>query len=248
MNHHDHCAALELEIAKFADVLGAASPLVHVPSCPAWSIHDLGEHVGRIHRWATYLVRERAQVRISSNDMGLDSGPLSPAWILEGGSHLLAALRGCDPDVAMWAWGADQHARFWSRRQLHETLVHRIDMELALGVEPQADPGVAGDGIDEFLVNLPHAARFSPGVKELTGGGRRLAFQQLDGERRWTVTLGEDGISFAPNDELADVELATDALTLLLVLYRRRRIDDADVSITGDRALLDFWLANSALG
>jgi hypothetical protein len=26
----------------------------------------------------------------------------------------------------MWAWGPDKHARFWSRRMLHETAVHRV--------------------------------------------------------------------------------------------------------------------------
>jgi hypothetical protein len=148
----------------------------------------------------------------------------------------------------MWAWGADQHARFWSRRQLHETLLHRIDLELAQGVEPHADAPVAADAIDEFLVNLPGAAAFSPRITELVGLGSRLAFTQLDGERRWVVMLGENGIAFMRDDELADVELAANTLDLLLVLYRRRRIDEVNFSLAGDQELLRFWLDRSALG
>ena len=248
MNHLEHCEALDVEITRFSDVLGASDPLRSVPSCPAWSVRDLGEHLGEVHRWAEHLVREHAQVRISSNDMGLDLGPVSPSWILEGGTQLLATLRKCNPDLAMWAWGADQHARFWSRRQLHETLMHRIDLELALGVEPHADATTAADAIDEFLVNLPCAKVFAPKVTELVGSGSRLAFTERDGDRRWVVMLGEDGISLVQDNELADVELRANTLDLLLVLYRRRQIEEVNISITGDRELLHFWLANSALG
>ena len=43
---------------------------------------------------------------------------------------------------------------------LHETTVHRADAELtAWLVDPEVDPVVAADGIDEFLFNLPSARR-----------------------------------------------------------------------------------------
>ena len=32
----------------------------------------------------------------------------------------------------MWAWGPDKHARFWPRRLLHETAVHRGDAYLLM--------------------------------------------------------------------------------------------------------------------
>jgi hypothetical protein len=43
------------------------------------------------------------------------------------------------------------------------------------------------------------------------------------------------------------VELAGSAWELLLVLYRRRTLHRADVSVVGDRDLLAFWLEHSAL-
>ncbi len=179
--------------------------------------------------------------------MDLDRGPPTPAWIVEGGTSLSATLRGADPDGAMWAWGADQHVRFWSRRQLHETLVHRIDLELAGAGEPTAAADVAADAIDEFLVNLSSAAAFSPGVRELMGHAGHLAFTELDGGRRWVVALEPDGISVAPNDLTADAELEAGALELLLVLYRRRALREATAVRRGDQGLLDYWFDHSAL-
>ena len=179
--------------------------------------------------------------------MDLDPGPPTPAWIVEGGTALLVTLRASDPDAEMWAWGADQHVRFWSRRQLHETLVHRIDLTLAGGSEPTAEAEVAADAIDEFLVNLSSAAAFSPGVRQLKGHGGLLAFAELDGGRRWVVALEPDGISMAGHDVTADAELEAGALELLLILYRRRPLREARAARRGDQDLLEFWLDRSAL-
>jgi uncharacterized protein (TIGR03083 family) len=147
----------------------------------------------------------------------------------------------------MWAWGADQHVRFWSRRQLHETLVHRTDVELALGRAPMAEPAVAADAIDEFLANLRGAAAFSPRVSNLCGGGERLAFRATDEDREWSVTLRPDGFDIGEAGRAPDATLAASALNLLLVLYRRRPPGTAGVQLAGDGALVDMWLANSAL-
>ena len=179
--------------------------------------------------------------------MNLDPGPATPAWIVEGGLGLLATLHSADPDEEMWAWGADQHVRFWSRRQLHETMVHRIDLELAGAIEPTAEADVAADAIDEFLVNLSAAATFSPGVRELKGHGGRLAFTELDGGRRWVVALEPDGISVGHHDLTVGAELEASALELLLVLYRRRPLREATVVRRGDPDLLHFWFDHSAL-
>ncbi|SCK59943.1 TIGR03083 family protein [Streptomyces sp. SceaMP-e96] len=72
------------------------------------------------------------------------------------------AFAATDPDAPMWAWGVDQHARFWMRRMLFETLVHRTDAERAVGRRPVIDPALATDGVDEFLANLPFATSFAP--------------------------------------------------------------------------------------
>src|SRR5487761_2348407 len=58
----------------------------------------------------------------------------------------------------------------WARRMLHETTVHRADVELAADVVPDVDPVVAADGIEEFLANLPTARRPSEHLGALPAG------------------------------------------------------------------------------
>jgi hypothetical protein len=73
----------------------------------------------------------------------------------------------------VWAWGPDQHARFWSRRMLYETVVHHSDAELALGREPVIDRAVAVAGVDEFLENLPSASVWAPRVATCVATAKR---------------------------------------------------------------------------
>jgi len=122
-----------------------------------------------------------------------------------------------------------------------------MDLEIALGITPYVDVAVAADAIDEFLVNLPYSSAFSPRIAELVGPGSRLAFAQLDGQKRWVIHVSEEGVSLAPDDDAADVELTATSLDLLLVLYRRRQLGEVDFSLVGDRELLEFWLERSAL-
>ncbi len=242
-----HCELLASEIERFAEVITDAPRDAAVASCPGWSIGDLTGNLGTVHRWAEHLVRVRATKRMSTRAMGLGEPGSSPAWLRAGGQALVATLRSADPDEAMWAWGADQHVRFWSRRQLHETMVHRMDAELALGKAPAGSPAVAADAIDEFLVNLPDAATFSPGVRNLRGNGARLMFQATDEDRAWVVTLRPDGFELSQGPGACDAMLAGPAVALVLVLYRRLPVTSPGMATTGDASLVGFWLANSAL-
>lgn len=251
MNHAEHCDALEVEVERFAVLVGVESGDSVVESCPGWAVRDVAEHLGLIHRWADRLVRRRATERMTFAQLGLGPASVSPEWIRDGGNGLVASLREADPDDEMWAWGSDQHVRFWSRRQLHETLVHRMDVELAAGREPEAESVVAADAIDELLVNLNFASRSSPGVLELRGGGERLGILDLDTGGRWIVTLRPD--RFDVDRDEADVPSSVDAqivgpaVALLLALYRRRPLDGFGVGVEGLREVAEFWWEHSAL-
>src|SRR5205807_1693289 len=145
-----------------------------VPTCPGWTVHDLVDHAGSIHRWAAHMVGARSPKRASFRDVDL-AKPASDdglaAWLRDGASVLTDASKNADPDDAMWAWGADQHVRFWPRRMLFETAIHRADLALAVGATPATGAASAVDGIDELLDNIPSASYFAPGVDELRGAG-----------------------------------------------------------------------------
>jgi hypothetical protein len=147
----------------------------------------------------------------------------------------------------MWAWGADQHVRFWSRRQLHETLIHRVDLQLAVHREPFVGDRIAADAIDEFLVNLPAAGAFSPRIDELKDVKGRLAFRDAKTDARWVVQSYASGAELVQDDGPVDVEFTANGLDLLLTLYRRRSLADVEGLVEGNRSLLEFWLDHSAL-
>jgi uncharacterized protein (TIGR03083 family) len=247
MDHAACCDRLDEEIERTAAAVADVPGDAPVPSCPDWTVSDLAFHLGRIHRWAERLVRTLADGPQVAATAFADPGPPSADWLRAGGTPLVATLRAADPAAPMWAWGADQHVAFWSRRQLHETLIHRVDTQLAGGIPPRADPEVAADGIDELLVNLPSASRFSSKVVNLRGQGERLALVPTDVAWSWTITLSPDGFSVAGGSGEADATLSGPSLDLLLVLYRRWSLPESQVSVTGTTRLAELWLANSAL-
>ena len=250
-SHLDYCEGIPAIVRRLADVLGGIDPSERVPTCPDWSVAELGAHVGGVHRWATAMVAVLSPKRISAGklDLGTPEDPKAfPAWLLAGVEPLVGALRSADPDAPMWSWGSDQHARFWSRRMIHETTVHRADAEFAAGDSPTIDPAVAVDGIDEFLDNLPHAVYFAPRVQELRGSGETIAFAETSTGTRWTVTLRPDDFVWDHASSGADVTIEGTASDLLLLTYGRRRPADAErFRITGDRQLLDFWHERSSI-
>jgi uncharacterized protein (TIGR03083 family) len=247
MNHEEHCVEFEVEVSRYVAALADAEAQRHVPSCPEWSVADLTEHLGLVHRWAQRLVATRAQERLAFPSVDMEVGPIDASWLRQGADSLCETLRDADADTAMWAWGPDQHVRFWSRRQAHETLVHRVDLELALGKDSVVDALVACDAIDEFLVNLASAARFSPQVRELRGSGEVIAFEPDDGDARWLIQLNETGFALVEQSGVPDAAMSGSSRDLLLAIYRRVRREQLNVNTSGDDALVDFWIAKSAL-
>ena len=146
--HQRFCDLASDEIARLASAVDGADPATPVPTCGRWTMADLVQHIGHIHRWTAAMVADLSPTRHSRRkaDLPLPSDPTTwPAWLAEAQTTLIPALRAADPDARMWAWGPDKHARFWSRRMVHVTAVHRVDAELALAVEPEVDPAVATD-------------------------------------------------------------------------------------------------------
>jgi uncharacterized protein (TIGR03083 family) len=245
VNHQEDCDGIAVEVDRFAAVYAATDHSARVPSCPNWSVEDLARHLGTVHRWATVLVAERAPARISLANMSIDDRVIDEEWIRDGGEALVDVLRAADPNEAMWAWGVDQHVRFWSRRQLHETFVHRLDLELATQTTSVVDPGVALDAIDEFLANMVNDPDIS--VRARSGHPSEvLRFRSTDPVGQWSVRLYEGGYEFIDPDGDHDADLSGTAVDVLSVLLRRRDLAQAAVATSGDRSLLEYWLSHTA--
>ena len=167
------------EIRRMADACRGADPATPVPTCPEWDLAELQRHIGRVNRWAATMVERRSQERLGREGMDWstpDDPAALPDWVADGADFVEPRFRAADPEAAMWAWGWPKKAAFWPRRMVHETAVHRVDAELALGRPAVLDAEIAVDAVDELLDNLPHAAYFAPKVAELKGEGEVLAF------------------------------------------------------------------------
>ncbi|MGW7255114.1 maleylpyruvate isomerase family mycothiol-dependent enzyme [Streptomyces sp. NPDC054834] len=251
--------AIERETLRFAEVAGSADPATAVPSCPDWTLAELSRHVGSLQRWFSALLTRLVQEPPRSRDveLGLPERAQEYAeWVAAGVPRVAAVLRATDPQAAMWAWGEDQHARFWARRMLFETLVHRVDAERAVGRDPDIDPVLAADGVDEFLANLPYAGLFAPDVAKVRGDGEIIAFRCTDsvggaGEE-WRVRLDPDGFRLLPRaadgttESEPHVAVGGPGADLLLLLYGRRSYQEVAFEVSGEAAALDSWFAHTA--
>ncbi|MFF3905687.1 maleylpyruvate isomerase family mycothiol-dependent enzyme [Streptomyces sp. NPDC001848] len=251
--------AIERETLRFAEVVKGVDPGTPVPSCPDWTLAELARHVGSLQRWFCALLTRLVQEPPRTRDVayGLPEHAEEYAdWVAAGVAGVGEVLRAADPQAAMWAWGEDQHARFWARRMLCETLVHRVDAERAVGREAEIDPVLAADCVDEFLVNLPHAGLFAPAVTKLHGDGEVIAFRCADlaggsGEE-WRVRLDLDGFRLLPPAAAGSAPAEARAAVrgraedLLLLLYGRRSYQEAAFDVSGETVVLDRWFAHTA--
>jgi hypothetical protein len=125
-----------------------------------------------------------------------------------------------DPDERS-AWLAAGARRLG--QTVRDTLVHRVDAELAVGREVTVDPTLAGDG-----QTLHFCA---------TDGG-------LGAAGEWLVRRGASGLAWERGHGPADVTVRGRAADLLVVLTRRA--DPASrVEVAGDEPLFAHWLDHS---
>jgi uncharacterized protein (TIGR03083 family) len=249
---HERCRAIAgAEIEAFAATIADADPETPVPTCGRWRMRQLVHHTGVIHRWVAAIVRTRSQTRLSRK---LADHPLPPTaagqaeWLRAGGADLAAAWTGADPAEPVWTWGPGKSVGWWSRRMVHETGVHHADALLALGATPAWPVEVAADGVGEFLANLPSAARWAEGVRELHGTGSRLLFAATDAPGRWLVTLEPKGFTVTEDvagDGAVDVRAEGPAADLYLAVWGR--LPASSLSVTGNTALLEYWMASTAI-
>ena len=248
---HTECVdRLGFEVDRFVALLDASDPDARVPTCPEWTVTDLAVHLGIIHRWVTRMVRERTPERIPRVEAEYPH-PESPddvaPWFRAGASALVATLKVCDSDTPMWAWGPTHHVHFWSRRQLHETAMHRIDLGLACGMLSELDREVARDSIRELLDFIPLLGQRVPHLAKLRGSGETIALRATDGDGFGTITLTPTG--FQVDDDLGATDASVSGSTsdLALTMSRRLMVTDPRIELAGRIDLVNHWIAHSAL-
>ncbi|XVS65701.1 maleylpyruvate isomerase family mycothiol-dependent enzyme [Actinosynnema sp. CA-299493] len=254
LTHDSYCDRVSDEITRFAETLRHLDADDPVPSCPGWTVRRLSTHLGMIHRWAERTVAEQSPEPLEFTQFGgdlPDDWAGCADWVAAMASQLTRTLRQADQDGPAWSFTAIQQARFWPRRMLHETTVHRVDVELAAGREPEVDAPTAVDGIDELLYLLSYGHPFRELPADLRGDGETIHLHATDVDVRWLVTLGPDGHSWehlsAEPGTPATATARGDAGSLHLFQYNRLSDPGGVIERTGDRAVLVDWLQRSAL-
>lgn len=238
---------LRQEGARMTAAARAVPADAPVPTCPDWEARDLIRHTGGIHRWATsYVAEGRTEVRTESLDEIVGGWPGDDElgdWFEAGYLALVSALEAAPPDLECWTFlRAPSCLAMWSRRQAHETAIHRVDTELAAGrTEDHLSPftpDFAADGVDELLTCF--VPRRSTKLHAESPATLGVACSDVGGA--WLVTIGPDGVTTsagADGAEWADCAVRGAAGDLYLALWNRGRNDR--LSIEGDRAVLDLF-------
>ena len=243
-------AEIRSSARTLADIVRTQDPDLPIATCPDWSLRELAAHVGRVHRWAAETVTTRAAQRIPFDAVPDSQYPhewaAQPAWLTGGADRLIAAIAEAG-SAEVWAFGRMAPATFWARRQAHETMVHRVDAELAAGRATVLDPALAADAIDEWLWLLRGPRRPPLGAAPLTADAVLQMHAADDGcdPRGWLVSVAPDGITVRDGHGPAGVTVAGPAGRLLLVLVRRLPPEGGNVLVTGDPELLAGFLAST---
>ncbi|MFW3173082.1 maleylpyruvate isomerase family mycothiol-dependent enzyme [Geodermatophilus sp. CPCC 206100] len=176
-----------------------------------------------IHRWAAATARSAPDAALPDDD------PFVAAATVAGYPDAAADLRAAlaDPDRPCPTLTGPGVAGWWTRRQLHETLVHRLDLAEALGAPAEADPAVAADCVAEVLDTMqPRQVRLG-----------RMA--QPDTAVRLTTPAGTATLGRGP----VVAEVSGPAPVVALLLWRRTTPEDPRLTVTGDRAAAADLLA-----
>lgn len=237
-------STLREEGARMSAAARATPADAAVQTCPGWVARDLLRHLGGVHRWATTCVAEaRAEPPSESLEALAGGWPCDEEradWFEAGYLALAAALESAPADLRCWTFmPAPSPLAFWSRRQAHETTIHRVDAELAAGRTPDhlssVTPAFAADGVDELLTGF--VPRRSTGLRSESPA--TLGVECTDDAGGWVLSIGPDGVTTSVGAGAADCTVRGAASDLYLALWNRG--GDERLRVDGDRAVLDSF-------
>lgn len=254
----DHADRFRREVAAFEAAARTAAARPGAPAivaCPDWTMSDLVAHLGRVQRLVARVIADRMRRPPDPADMSVYELPddrrgwpdpehpptLGPVpaglvdWFAEGAGRLGTLFEQRDAADVAWTWSADHTVGFWARMQCIEAAVHRWDAQRAVGPPDPVDTELAADAVVQTFTEM---AAFRRNLRTAPPGtGERFAFRAADTGQHWTVSF--DGNDVTLVDGPGDVELAGTVSDLALFLWRRVTADD--LTVHGDRAVLDRY-------
>ncbi|MEU3898881.1 maleylpyruvate isomerase family mycothiol-dependent enzyme [Streptomyces sp. NPDC045251] len=223
------CLAADYDRLRAVVETGADAP---VPTCPGWTVADLTRHVGEVYLHKTVAMREGVEPEPWPPKEFAEE---EPTVLLDRGYTALRAefaTRGPGDAAASW-YGPDQSVGFWIRRMAQETVIHRVDAELATGQPVAPVPAdLAVDGIDELLkVFAAYAvAEWGEYFTDILAGSPGHTILVRAGDAAWRVRTGpgEFTVTQGAGGGEADVTLSGSPEAVLRRLWNRDGDGDGD--------------------
>jgi uncharacterized protein (TIGR03083 family) len=239
-------ACLAADFGDLRDAAAAVELTAPVPTCPGWSVADLVGHVAVVYLHKVTIIRTGEWPRQWPPPGLTAEAPLALLGRTYGQLRAEFNARASSSPTPTW-YDPDQTVAFWIRRMAQETVIHRIDAELAAGLPVTKVPAdLAVDGVDEVLkrflafgsVAWPEEFAQIKG-EHLAGEDARDTIEVAAGQAAWTVrpspheVVVEDGGRDNPR---VRIEGAPD----LVLRWLWGRAGDDAVNVAGDAAWADY--------
>lgn len=246
MNLDSYLAAIRDDARRTAACAESGDLAAPIAGCPDWDLRTLVVHLGSVHRWATHAIQQGAapaMINVASPEPDATGEDLA-AWLRLGAGVLADVLATTPLDANTWhPFPLEHKAWVWSRRQTHETAMHRWDAEFATLGSSTLDPVVAADGLHEFFEMLLPRTLFREGgtAPDMSLHVHCTDEGLADGAGEW-IMWGENGeYRMEAVHRKGDAALRGSAADLLLAVMGRT--DSAGLDIIGDRNAATAWLA-----
>ncbi len=236
MNKSDYLDAIESDSESLLAAAAAVSLDTPIVACEGWTMRDLVEHQTAVWEFATNNLLAGDPKTAASSPKPPDDEKVLFEWSNDVRTKMIDVLTAADPETPTWTFAPDnQTARFWHRRMMSETMVHRWDAQnAALTIDPMY-PERAADAIDEYIeVGL----RFSSSRSNPVYPRRSLHLHCTDTAGEWTL-VGDDGPTVTVTREHAkgDAAVRGPAQELLLWIWGR----PGDIELFGDPDVAKIW-------
>jgi uncharacterized protein (TIGR03083 family) len=243
MEDSRYLQCLAADYGDLRDAASAAELTANVPSCPGWTVADLVRHVAQVYLHKVALMSTGEEPPEWPPPSLATEAPLAALGRAYGA--LRAEFRTREPDLPAPTWyDPDQTVRFWIRRMAQETVIHRIDAELAAGlpVTPVPDD-LAADGVDEVLKRMLAygSVTWPEDFAEIEDGYR-------PGPGEITVAAGHAAWTVRPTPQVVEVEdgasddprVVVDGPAGSVLRWLWGRAGDDAVRMSGDAAWADY--------
>jgi hypothetical protein len=201
---HEYDALRATDFDLFCEA-AARDLAAHVPTCPDWDVSNLCDHLARVYQGRAFL-----------------------EWVKRWSYVLDEVLRNHpDTDTTVTFMPDSTSMLFWRRRMALETLVHRVDAELAvdMSITPM-DESLSADGVAELLW---FCTDLDQPIGDALGPNTSVAL--VAGGRRFVATVSGDSYAWEESPAHADAEVSGSAGDVLLALSGR---DVKSLTISGD--------------